>query len=138
MATRFQIKGEIYKAEELDSISLADVFMFDEEVFQFRQKMPTFPAICWADVEEAMGDLQGKSEVEAARHPRAKLVLAATLWLTMRNAGKPMTFGDVLELNLAKEMTWLPDTEDKAAGANPTKRKSRASAADANAPAPSE
>ncbi|GAC1387537.1 MAG: hypothetical protein NVSMB48_27000 [Marmoricola sp.] len=139
MATRFQINGEIFKAEELEGIKLSDTFVFDEQVYNYRRDTePDFPDLRWADVQQAMEDVQGLSAEEASKHRRANLLTAATLWLTMRAAGKPMSFGDVCELDMGKDITWLPDTDDRAVAANPTKpRKSKASEAAANDPKPS-
>lgn len=140
MVNRLQIKGQIYRAQDLDSIKLADTFAFDEQVFAYRHAGNQFPDVTWADVEEAMNEISALDQKEAGRHRRANLVLAATLWLTMRHAGKPMDMADVIELDMGKDIIWLPHTDDNEAGgaSDPTKRPapSRASAAGGSVPGP--
>lgn len=141
MTTRFQIGGNIFKAEDLESVKLVDTFVFTEQVYRYKNTPrdqggePDFPLVTWTDLEAAMGEMEGMSQEDAARHPRANLLMAATLWLTMRNAGHPMDFKQVVELDMAKDIVWLPDTDDRA---NPTKRnpKSKGSAADVAGPKP--
>lgn len=122
MAKRLQIKGEIFKIEDLESITLRDIFAFDSQVALVRQKDPAFPDITWSDVQEVGQAMEGKSQEEAARVPRSYLFTAATLWLTTRNGGKPLTFDEVLDLDMEKEVIDLPDPKDKA---NPTQRPSK-------------
>lgn len=127
MATRFKIGSDIFKADDLDSVKLADTFVFAEQVYAYKNTPreqggePDFPLLNWSDIEQAMVEISALPEKEAERHPRANLITAATLWLTMRSAGKPMAFGELMELDLGKDIVWLPDTEDRKP--NPTKRK---------------
>ena len=103
---RFRIGEKVYQTTALDEISLKDLVLFNGQAEEIGLSYR------WHDVERLAQEFEELSEAEAEAHPDKLLLIAVTVWVARRAGGDVVTFGEAIDIPMAR-LEFLPDAEDK-------------------------
>ena len=108
---RFALGGRTYSASADELASLRFILRFDAEAAAMGLSAR------YADIEQASQEMRDLTDDEIEQHPKAKLVLAYTIWAARLKCGDDLTFEQAIDFPLP-DLTFPPSPEDRA---RPTK-----------------
>lgn len=115
---KFSIKGKIYDVRVLDDLSLRHLLELQTQTKELGRELSA------GEIQEMGEKLDQLPKDERKLHPDAPWVLAFTIWGSRRLAGENVTFEQAIDFPM-RELTFLPEPEDRKAAAGPQKRPAR-------------
>jgi hypothetical protein len=132
---RFKLGDTVYTAAEADLLSLKDILQFEQEAADLGRPLK------WGQIEAWSQELTGfyqviantkssaadrkQAEQATKDHEGALWVIAMTIWASRRVAGEAVTFEQAVDFPM-RDLTWLPETQDRKVATNPTKARTGA------------